>query len=362
MSKAKGYLHRRSNDFGKLPEKLMHDQTISDGAKLLFAHMHWRYGSNGQNFEGRENMAKMLGVSEMTITKRTQELEAADWIIVVRRGKEGNEYLTNFYHVFELQEDCLRWRTEHGLPKPAPRSKKGIRQRKSRQGVGGNPRYDNSSYRTYDNSSYRTSDNLSYHYPDSVTGSADASPDPDPEDLIAPREGGASAPDGVLTPEPDLPTHSPSGDIPPAGDSPAPVGKKPTVPAVLLTPMKNAIVEAFGWQPEAMTDAMWGPVRTAARQLVLAGYSPADVPGIYQFCRRFDNPGPVALAKHAPEWKAKHPSAPVEPAQSAPAEPPPFVPVKQRTRIYFVTGQFAGFYDELGPEKVREMKQAGLLR
>jgi hypothetical protein len=110
----KGYLHRTARSFGKLPEALLHDPNISDGAKVLYAHMHWRYGSNGQNFEGQRSMAEMLGVkSRETIRKRIEELERADWIVVIRRHKERGQYVTNFYHVFESQEDCRAWKARH---------------------------------------------------------------------------------------------------------------------------------------------------------------------------------------------------------------------------------------------------------
>lgn len=110
----KGFLHRTAQTFGKLPEALLHDATISDGAVRLYAHMHWRYGSNGQNFEGQRNMAEMLGVqSRETIRKRIEELERAEWIVVIRRGKRRGQYTTNFYHVFESQDDCRAWKARH---------------------------------------------------------------------------------------------------------------------------------------------------------------------------------------------------------------------------------------------------------
>lgn len=110
----KGYLHRTPQTFGKLPEALLHGAGISDGAKVLYAHMHWRYGANGRNFEGQRSMAEMLGVSSReTIRKRIEELERAEWIVVIRRGKRRGQYTTNFYHVFESQDDCRAWKARH---------------------------------------------------------------------------------------------------------------------------------------------------------------------------------------------------------------------------------------------------------
>ncbi len=76
-AKEDGQLHQRSRNYGKVPHAIMHDLKLTDGAVRLYAHMHWRYGSNHQNFEGRRSMAQMLGVSERTISNRTRELEAA---------------------------------------------------------------------------------------------------------------------------------------------------------------------------------------------------------------------------------------------------------------------------------------------
>lgn len=130
----KGYLHRRAETFGKLPEALMHDTTITDGACRLYSHMHWRYGSNGDNHEGRASMADTLGVSATTISNRTAELVAKDWIVVLVRTN-ANGRTTNVYHVFEVQEDCRKWRESHNQPKPEVQAKA----RKTRQGVGGKP-------------------------------------------------------------------------------------------------------------------------------------------------------------------------------------------------------------------------------
>lgn len=127
-----GYLHKRSDNFGKIPVELLHDKTITEGAKLLYCHMHWRYGSNCDNHEGRSSMGDFLGVSEATITKRATELVAKDWIIALPRT-DSRGRTSNFYHVFEVQEDCIKWRTDHDKPKPEIV----LEPRKVRRGVGG---------------------------------------------------------------------------------------------------------------------------------------------------------------------------------------------------------------------------------
>jgi hypothetical protein len=172
-----GILHRRSENFGKSPAPLIHDLTITDGAARLYAHMHWRYGSNRDNHERVSKMAQYMGVSEATICKRIQELEAKDWVVTIERdfNLKTGKYQTPYYHVFELQEDCKAFREQY-QPKDGERiapKPEGARDRKSRKGVGGNPRLlnsslpGNSSCMVPDNSSSTVPDNSSFNYLDS---------------------------------------------------------------------------------------------------------------------------------------------------------------------------------------------------
>lgn len=128
-----GYLHRRTNDYGKVPGELMRDKTISHGAVRLYAYMHWRYGNNMQNFESQESIAEALGVTDRSIRNWLKELQAARWVIVIERKDKRNRHISNRYHVFEVQEECDEWRKRLKLDVPAPKTKK------SRAGAGGKP-------------------------------------------------------------------------------------------------------------------------------------------------------------------------------------------------------------------------------
>lgn len=162
-----GVLHAPPLSYGKMPEKLMHDHTITDGAKVLYAHMHWRYGNNQRNFEGYASMAKFMDVSSAAISSRLQELEAADWIVIVPRAKFGVGRLTNVYHVFVSQKACVKWRDDNDHPKP---DYSALQKRVSRAGKGNptphrpNP---NSGSDTVVNSGSVTVVNLSSHDLDS---------------------------------------------------------------------------------------------------------------------------------------------------------------------------------------------------
>lgn len=170
-----GTVHSPKPRFAKLPVKLMHDKNITDGAKVLYAHMRWRFGSNGKNFEGRASMAEFLGVTTTTISNRIRELEAAGWIAVVERykPKTGN-YLTPFYHVFERLIDCQNYRAAYkAIDGEELRPKPDIEVRKSRKGKGGNPKLKAKTTQVdrdnHDNLSLHGADNSSSHNLDAVS-------------------------------------------------------------------------------------------------------------------------------------------------------------------------------------------------
>ncbi len=162
-TKDDGKLHAANQGWAIVPAALMHDKTITDGAVRLYAHMHWRYGSKHDNHEGAQSMADELGVSEKTIRNRIRELEARDWIVTIDRGidaKTGN-YQTPFYHVFELQADCVKFRAEYvqvGNERISPKpSMEDIDKRKVRKGVGGNPKLKNADQRNSSSGGLRNS-------------------------------------------------------------------------------------------------------------------------------------------------------------------------------------------------------------
>jgi phage replication O-like protein O len=80
-------------------------------------------------------------------------------------------------------------------------------------------------------------------------------------------------------------------------------GTSSTVPQALMTPMKNAIFAAFEYTDwNALTEPERGVIQKTARELILAGYSPSDVSGLYEYCTdRFDDFTPRALSTHASE-------------------------------------------------------------
>ena len=172
-----GALHAHGETFGKVFDSLMHNLTLTDGAIRLYAHMHWRYGSNHRNFEGQRNIAEMLGVNDRTIRIRLSELEACGWVVSVPRyGKDGSR-LSNFYHIFESTAEGLQWRTEQNIQ---PREI--VDTRKARKGIGGLPTHRNLSTGGVSESKYLSPWNLSTDsYPDS--GDLDSHLYAPPDDL-----------------------------------------------------------------------------------------------------------------------------------------------------------------------------------
>lgn len=177
-----GYLHRKSDNFGKVPIELVHNTKITDGAVRLYGHMHWRYGDNHQNFEGMTSMAKHMGVSEKTISNRIKELEANDWLIVVERQAPDGQYKTPYYHVFELQEDCRAFRASPVLKDgQSLRDKPDLTKRKSRKGVGGRKNFSNGAQIPMDDHRNSSSDGSSEDHRNSSSDYLDSVYYPDSE-------------------------------------------------------------------------------------------------------------------------------------------------------------------------------------
>lgn len=139
-----GFVHNTSPSFGKVPADLMHNQALTDGAVRLYAHMKWRYGQKHENYEGMKSISEYMGVGEKTIAKRIKELERYDWVIVIERGENKHgHFSTHFYHVFEVQEDCRKFRLNPIVEVGDKMREKPevLKSRASRKGIGGNPKW-----------------------------------------------------------------------------------------------------------------------------------------------------------------------------------------------------------------------------
>jgi hypothetical protein len=113
--------------------------------------------------------------------------------------------------------------------------------------------------------------------------------------------------------------NSVSSTSPTASPTAAPTAKrrekravKQSVPKEQIDPMKEAILSAFKWSWDGMTEDEMGMVYKAARQLCVANYTPEDVKGIHAYCvaQKFDGFGPMALTKHATAWRSTRPKKP----------------------------------------------------
>lgn len=163
-----GVLHSRDT-YGKVPEELIHDQSVTHGAARLYAHMHWRFGQNKRNFEGQRSMGDFLGVSRTTIQNWIDELAARDWVLVIYRGrsKKTGNFTTPFYHVFENQEECRQFRETYDpidkeiiAPKPAPKERK---LRKGKGGLADPAHRANPDWHGGDNTTLHGGENLDWH-------------------------------------------------------------------------------------------------------------------------------------------------------------------------------------------------------
>ena len=77
------------------------------------------------------------------------------------------------------------------------------------------------------------------------------------------------------------------------------------------TAMKNAILGAFGWQPEDVT--VWGDIDKASKLLRQVSFPVEDVPALHQYCAvRFTEFGPVCLPKYVPDFRKGPAPSPIE--------------------------------------------------
>lgn len=82
-------------------------------------------------------------------------------------------------------------------------------------------------------------------------------------------------------------------------------GKKESTPRSEFNAMKDAILAAFGWKAEDVVS--WGIINSAASKLCKSGYTPDEVPGIYEVVEKknFETFTPMVLVTYAPEYRAK---------------------------------------------------------
>jgi hypothetical protein len=92
------------------------------------------------------------------------------------------------------------------------------------------------------------------------------------------------------------------------------------------TAMKNAIVAAFGWKTEDVTDAIWGIINKTSAELRKVDAAPEDMPALAQFCKSKEwgtNMTPRALSKWWAEYKKANT---VYPAYEPPVHPTDVTP------------------------------------
>lgn len=94
--------------------------------------------------------------------------------------------------------------------------------------------------------------------------------------------------------------------------------KTPTIPAEQMNPMKDALVEAFGWKWELMTQSEKGLIQVTAKELCTVNFAPDRVASLHAWCKaKFTDFSPRALVGHLSEYRA----AQLNSASAAPTVP-----------------------------------------
>lgn len=95
---------------------------------------------------------------------------------------------------------------------------------------------------------------------------------------------------------------APDTDTSPSKKKAQPLEGPPANGETPHTAMKNAILDAFGWQAEDVT--VWGDIDRASKLLRKVDFSPDEVPALYRYCAsQFDKFGPVCLPKYVPGFR-----------------------------------------------------------
>ncbi|MCG2700287.1 helix-turn-helix domain-containing protein [Candidatus Parcubacteria bacterium] len=83
----------KNNYWAATLHKILFDETISDGAKVLWAILQSIGDVEGHSFWGQKKLAIIAGKSKRTVQRRIQELEKTGWLKVKSGGyNRGNHY------------------------------------------------------------------------------------------------------------------------------------------------------------------------------------------------------------------------------------------------------------------------------
>lgn len=104
MTEPQGPLRTDSGPFSIVPEWLLDDATVSDGAVRQYAVLA-RHADKGDGvaFPARSTLARRLGCSVDTVDRRTKELLAAGAITVEHKFTERGDHTSNTYRVLRVR-------------------------------------------------------------------------------------------------------------------------------------------------------------------------------------------------------------------------------------------------------------------
>lgn len=91
------------NAWVQLPLSVLLDVSLSPGARLVWAYLRHRQGSNGQAWPSLERIGADLGMGKATAARAVKELEKAGWLIVVRPQSVGRGHFCK-YQIVDSQK------------------------------------------------------------------------------------------------------------------------------------------------------------------------------------------------------------------------------------------------------------------
>jgi DNA-binding transcriptional MocR family regulator len=85
--------------FALIPESVLYDLSLSEGARILFAVLQRHADARGASFPSRARLAELLGVSLDTIDRRLRELEGVGRVTKRKRHDASGRQTSSLYTV-----------------------------------------------------------------------------------------------------------------------------------------------------------------------------------------------------------------------------------------------------------------------
>lgn len=276
-----------------------HSET-KGSARVLMLTIADMANDDGECYPGKAKLAAKVNVSERQLTTLIRDCEALGELRVFQRSHSAEDHRTNKYYIVGMYDE--KRETKIRTPKPRTRrkvDKKAADRFRQLAKDSGTPLpvsetgHKNTASGGHENTASTKPSHIPLTSKRVAPAKADAAPlDLTPEELF----------NDAIARAAHLPTPPASSNAVAKVLALPANGKKPGRP----NPHFDAIVEAFGVDPDTLTKTENGGIGKVANELKAAGYTPEDIGQIHAYCIRqnFASFTWHALTAHASKWRA----------------------------------------------------------